>query len=62
MRALSPDRQRAIRVDYLMRNELGYVYALAEVAERHGVSVSTVSNLAKRRGISRYTTTGRSAA
>ncbi len=61
MRRLTWQAEQKIRADYLLRTTDGYVYSLAEVASRHGVAVSTVSQLAKRRGISRYTTTGRSA-
>ncbi len=62
MRRLTWQAEQAIRADYLLCGPGGYVYSLSQVAQRHGVSVSTVSNLAKRRGISRYMTNGRNAA
>lgn len=52
---LSPDRVRAIRRDYAERTGDGrYRYPVQAVAARYGISVSTVTTIAKRWGLRRY--------
>lgn len=61
-RKLSPQQERAIRVDYVEKDADGqYRYSMSQVAQRNDVSLSMVDRVCKRWGLRRYLTRGRAA-
>jgi hypothetical protein len=61
-RKLTPQQDRAIRVDYVDRDADGqYRYSVAQVAARNGVSLSMVEKVCRRWGLRRYLTRRRAA-